>query len=332
MEKLHRMPQPSLSIWCNAKFADGPLQRLTEGVRPHRLIFSSALSASNLVAGAADDALLEADVAFGQPAPGDVLRSPRLRWVHLTSAGYTRYDMPAIRTAAAERGFAITNSSHVYAEPVAQHALAFMLANARRLTEARDVQLGDHSWPALPIRSRSRLLNGQSVVLLGFGAISRRLTQLLAPFEVRITAFRRKPAGDEGVPVVGAAGLRAALATADHVVNVLPENEETRGFLTRKFFASFKSGAVFYNIGRGTTVDQEALLAALQSGQLGGAYLDVTDPEPLPPAHPLWTAPNCFITPHTAGGHDMEAEALVRHFLANLARHQRGEALCDRVV
>ena len=93
-----------------------------------------------------------------------------------------------------------------------------------------------------------------------------------------------------------------------------------------------KRGAVFYNIGRGTTVDQDALGEALRSGQLRAAYLDVTDPEPLPPEHPLWTTPNCVITPHTAGGHADEWVRLVKHFLVNLRRHEAGQPLLDRVI
>ena len=97
-------------------------------------------------------------------------------------------------------------------------------------------------------------------------------------------------------------------------------------------FSAMKAGSVFYNIGRGTTVDQQALLEALRSGHLGGAYLDVTDPEPLPPDHPLWSAPNCYITAHTAGGHMDERERLVRHFIDNLFRFTNGERLLNRIV
>jgi phosphoglycerate dehydrogenase-like enzyme len=93
-----------------------------------------------------------------------------------------------------------------------------------------------------------------------------------------------------------------------------------------------KPGAIFYNIGRGATVDQEALVAALRSGRLGAAWLDVTDPEPLPPGHPLLRAPNCFITPHTAGGHHNEFEMLARHFLDNFRRFINGAPLRDRVM
>lgn len=170
------------------------------------------------------------------------------------------------------------------------------------------------------------------MILLGFGAIARRLLELLRPFEMDLAAFRRSARGDEGVPVVTPDRLPAALAAADHVVNLLPDNAESRNFFSAERFAACKPGAIFYNIGRGTTVDQAALLAALQSGRLGAAWLDVTDPEPLPPDHPLISAPNCHITPHTAGGHRNEAESLVRHFLANFRRFLADAPLRDRIM
>jgi phosphoglycerate dehydrogenase-like enzyme len=207
-----------------------------------------------------------------------------------------------------------------------------MLAQARQLPASLETQRTDRGWPTLERRAISRLLLGQNVVLLGFGAIGRRLAEMLAPFKMRVTAVRRRPAGDENVHVVTEEDLEAALATADHVVNILPENAATLGYVNSRRLAAMKPGSVFYNVGRGTTVDQEALLAALRSGRLAAACLDVTDPEPLPPEHPLWEAPNCHITPHTAGGHDSEQERLVRHFLENLRRFEKGGELIDRVI
>jgi len=93
-----------------------------------------------------------------------------------------------------------------------------------------------------------------------------------------------------------------------------------------------KRGAIVYNIGRGVTLDQDALKRELNSGRLAAAYLDVTHPEPLPPDHSLWTTPNCFITPHSGGGHSNEKERQVKHFLANLRRFEQGEELIDRVL
>ena len=142
--------------------------------------------------------------------------------------------------------------------------------------------------------------------------------------------MRRSAKSDETVPTFRIEELDRLLPEADYVANILPANASTDGLFDKSKFAKMKDGAFFSNIGRGTTVDQEALLGAL--GRLAGAYLDVTDPEPLPKDNPLWSAPGVFITPHTAGGHRGEEIRLVRHFLANLKRFRAGESLADRVM
>ena len=138
--------------------------------------------------------------------------------------------------------------------------------------------------------------------------------------------MRRQIRSELGVRIVPEEDLTRVLALADHVVNLLPESEGTRRLGQRRRLACFRPGSRFYNVGRGTTVDQDALVAALHAGVPGAAYLDVTEPEPLPPAHPLWTAPNCFITPHTAGGRHDQNEALVEHFLRQSGRLDRRPA------
>jgi phosphoglycerate dehydrogenase-like enzyme len=255
-----------------------------------------------------------------------------LQWVHISSSGITRYDTPQFRAAMASRGVRVSNSAAVYAEACAAHALSFLLAHARKLPLGLRTRTagGTDTWNAL--RAASGTLHGENVLIVGFGAIGRRLVEMLQPFDVTIQAYRRQARGDEGVPVVTAEGLPAALAWADHVVNILLESAETRRFFERSRFAAMKPGAVFYNIGRGATADQEALLDVLRSGHLGAAWLDVTEPEPLPDAHPLWAETNCYITPHVAGGHTDEVKTLIRHFLKNLERFVRGQPLLDRVM
>jgi phosphoglycerate dehydrogenase-like enzyme len=178
----------------------------------------------------------------------------------------------------------------------------------------------------------SRLLIGQTVLLLGYGAIARRLAEMLQPFRMKIVAVRRHPSREDRVRTIREDEIEAALRGADHVVNTLPEGASTQHFMNAARFAAMKRGAIFYNVGRGGTVDQDALLAALQREQLGAAYLDVTMPEPLPPQHALWSAPRCYITPHTGGGHSDEHERFVGHFLENLRRYTAGETLLDRVM
>lgn len=322
----------SLKIWCNTKFSDAATKRLIAGAHPHRVMFATKANASVLVTGGSDPALAEADIAFGQPAPNDCIASPKLRWIALSTAGYTRYDHEDFKEVLRERGTPLTNASQVFAESCAQHVLAMMLGLARQLPQALSDQLKDRSWKWAEHRYNSRSLVGQTVLLLGFGAIGRRLVELLEPFRMKVLALRRQTRSEQAVRIIAAENISTALAEADHVVNILPENDSTIGYVNARRLACFKTGARFYNVGRGTTVDQTALLESLQSRRLDAAYLDVTDPEPLPQEHPLWTAPNCFITPHTAGGRHDQDEALVEHFLANLAAFQAGMPLTDRVV
>ncbi len=309
------------------------MKLLRDGTGGHRLIESGSLEKSIFIASAPDPALDTADIAFGQPAPQQVISAAKLRWVQLTTAGYDRYDTAAVRAAVAARGAMVSNSSSAYCEPVAQHALAMILAQARQLPTTLANQLGPREWRNWPIRAACRLIEGQTVLILGYGTIARRLIELLKPLGLRLVASRRRPRGDEtGARIVRTDQVEAVLGSADHVVSLLPAGPETAGYMNAARFALMKPTAVFYNLGRGSTVDQKALEAALRTAQIAAAWLDVTTPEPLPPNDPLWTAPNCFITPHTAGGHDREFLKLVEHFLRNLRRFEAGEELADRVI
>jgi phosphoglycerate dehydrogenase-like enzyme len=321
-----------MKIWCNADFGPDGMTLLAEGVRAHSLVLSDKRNRSVLTAGQRDPALAGAEIAFGQPDPADCLESRGLRWIEVSSAGYTRYDTEAFREGMKAQGTAFTNASQVYADACAEHVLSMMLALGRQLLPSYAGQLGQRDWPYHERRNASRLLTGQTVVLLGFGSIGRRLAELLGPFKGKVYAVRRQLRSEPGVHIVSEADLTKVLAEADHVVDVLPENDSTKNYVNARRIACFRRGARFYNIGRGATVDQDALIEGLQSGAVGAAYLDVTVPEPLPPTHPLWSAPNCFITPHTAGGRDNVNLELVRHFLANLAAFETGDPLTDRVL
>lgn len=321
----------ALTIWTNGIFTPAATQLLHAGTSAHKLVTSVRASESVLNAGEPDAAFESADVAFGQPSVSDCLASRILKWVEVTSAGYTRYDTFEFSKTFSDRKAILTNASGVFADPCAQHVLSMILAFARQILPSHRDQLTDQSWHYDERRYHSRLLTGQTVLMLGFGAIGRRLAELVVPFNVRLLAFRRRATVSSEVQMVAEAELAEALGLADHVVNLLPDNPSTESFMGPERFSQMKPGAQFYNVGRGTTVDQGALIAALRAGTLGAAYLDVTVPEPLPPEHELWTTPNCFITPHTAGGRHDQDEALVRHFLANLRCYEKGQELRDRV-
>ncbi len=324
----------SLVVWTNHVFRPEALPVFQEQLRAagHTLIVSPSASPLVLAAGADDPTLAEADVAFGQPDVAQAMACPRLKFIALSSAGYRRYDRDDFRAAMRGRGVPVTNASRVFADPCAQHVLAQMLALERNLPVQLRNQDGKREWRYLEDRFTNGTLTHRTVLLLGYGTIARRLAELLKPFGTTVTAYRRTARGDENVPIVNEAGLPVALATADHVVNILPDSPATTGWMSAARFAQMKPGARFYNIGRGTTVDQAALMAALESGQVGAAYLDVMDPEPLPPSHPLWDARNCLITCHIGGGTRDQDANLSAHFLTNLAAFTGGHDLVDRIM
>lgn len=321
-----------LSIYVDAVFPADADAIVTDALGSHEVVRARRPASTNLVSGDVDPAMLDAHVWFGQPSVAAIAEASRLRWIHLTSAGYTRYAEKNVAELLRTRGVALTTSSTVYAEPCATHAFALLLALLRSVPEALADQVGARSWPSDELRARSGILEGRTVLVLGYGAIGRRVAEMVSVFRARPVVLRERVRGDEAFHAVSWDGLGPVLPTAHVVVNTLPESASTRGRLDGAFFEALPRGALFVNVGRGTTVDQTALLDALTSGRLAGAGLDVTDPEPLPAEHPLWSAPGCIVTPHSAGGRDTEFVALARHFADNLARFEAEGQLVDRVI
>lgn len=321
-----------MKVFTDLAASPAILDILRQGIAPHELLLPSTPSASVLADQPTDPLMQEAEVVLGQPRVDAVISSANLKWLQVSTAGYTRYDTQEFRDAVKAKGVVVTNSSRVYDDACAEHALAFMLANARQLPQGLVTRCPNGAPEWFELRRNSRLLAGGKVVIAGYGSIAKRLIELLAPFKMEIVAIRRSRRGDELVPVVAPEDSAAVLAEADHVINILPDNPASRHWFGAARFEGMKSGAIYYNIGRGTTVDQDALAEALRSGRVGAAWLDVTDPEPLPDDHALWTLPNCHITPHTAGGQAGESEVLVHHFLSNFRRWLAGEELENRIM
>lgn len=314
----------TLTVWCNHGLNSEQEGWLRNATKAHQLIISD--NSASLAQ------LAKATIAFGQPPLEQVLSSRSLRWIQVSSAGYGRYDQDSCRPILQERGVVLTKSSAVYSEPCAQQVLAYMLADSRCLPSVLSNQMGPKRWPHAETRKQCRLLRDERVVIVGFGSIGARLVEMLRPFTSSIVGVRRKIAGNEGIEMLthNDPAVAKALAEADHVVNVLPGIDTTENYFNATRLEQIRAGARFYNVGRGTTVDQETLIGMLQSGRLAAAWLDVTSPEPLPSDHKLWTTPHCYISPHSAGGHHNEGDRLVQHFIANLKQFERNEALTDR--
>lgn len=321
-----------LKIYVDFSLTPEAKELLESESAPHQIVYPDKPAASVLSKTEPDESFYEADVAFGQPDTEAIEKATSLKWIQINTSGITRYDTPEFRSQMKDRGIPVCNSANVYNEACADHALSFMLAQSRQLPQSLGFTASNVSDDWMRLRRESVSLKGQSALIVGYGAIGERLVELLAPYKMDLKAYRRQARGNEAVPVVDAASLSTALSHADHVINILPDSDETRNFFDESRFTQFKSGSVFYNIGRGTTVDQTALEQSLKTDHLKAAWLDVTDPEPLPEGHPLLSLKNCYITPHIAGGHFGENTHCIEHFLANLKRFTNGEALVNRVM
>lgn len=243
--------------------------------------------------------------------------SPAIDWVQVPFAGIENF-VPLLdaRTWTCGKG--------VYAEPVAEMALALALAGMRHVAGyARET-----GWSG----PRGRNLLGANVTILGGGGITESLVRLLGPFNCRITVMRRRPEPVEGVAtVIGPDRLADGLSGADLVVLALPLTPDTEGIIGRAEFAIMENHAWLVNVARGGHVVTDDLVRALEHGEIGGAALDVTDPEPLPADHPLWRLPNCIITPHVGNTPEMAVPLLAERIESNVRRYGAGEPLVGLV-
>ena len=191
-----------LRIFVDFAVTPEVLELLQEGTPGHQLVFPKTPVSSVLAKAEPDPQFATVDIAFGQPEPGAIAEASQLKWIHISTSGITRYDNPQFRALMAERKILVTNSASVYNEACAVHVLSFMLAQARKLPQALQCRTGNGSKAWLEIRGSSGTLRGETVLILGYGAIGKRLAELLRPFNMKVMAYRRKPRGDEGVPVI----------------------------------------------------------------------------------------------------------------------------------
>jgi phosphoglycerate dehydrogenase-like enzyme len=250
-------------------------------------------------------------------------RCGRLRWIHLINAGYdsvTRHALPA--------DLVVTHTPGAGATTVAEHGMGLMLALARRLPDALEAHHAMRWDYALGGRLGS--LQGKTLVVLGFGHIGKALARLARVFGMTVIAASQHGRPSDLADVsVSLADVEAHLPTADFVVIAAPLTVETRAYFDARRLALLAPGSFLINLSRGGIVDSAALSLTLHAGALAGAALDVTEPEPLPAGHPLWTAPNLILTPHAAaaGSTPHDRAHLVAITTENARRFSRGEPL-----
>ena len=260
---------------------------------------------------------------------GGALRAPNLRWVHVPHAGV---DDPVFRRLAGA-GVRLTNASGAIAEPIAWSAIGGLLWLARGFASWAEGQRRRH-WRQLPHGEFPPDLRGQTAVVFGLGAIGSEVARLARALHLHVIGVRRSPArpGDPVDELIHPDGLASALGHADWLVITAPLTPETRGLFSDAMLARLPRGAHVVNVGRGEIVDEAALTRRLESGELGGAYLDVFEEEPLPADSPLWGLPRVIISPHDSGATSALDSRLAGYFLRNLGHWLAGEPLEQEVV
>ena len=251
-------------------------------------------------------------------------RAPRLRWLHSPGAGVEGWPLTQI----ADRGITLTNAAGVYAIPIAEWVLATMLEIVKRIDDVRAGQR-ERRWVSdLDVGE----LYGKTILLLGSGGIAQQVVVRAAAFGMRILVANRS-----GRPVelaertVSGHGWRALLAEADFVVSTVPLTTETTALIGAAELAQLKPAAWVINVGRGGTIDQDALFAALTDRRIGGAALDVFTTEPLPTDSPAWDLGNLIISPHMSGDSDVSQRRSLELFAENAIRFSAGEPLLNVV-
>lgn len=259
-----------------------------------------------------EEQFLEADICFGNVPLTWAKKTTKLQWLQLHSAGLDPYQQLGNHT------FQITNLKGFFGTSVAETAVAGILAMFRGVAYLSQLQT-ESKWIGTPLRSSLHLLSNAKVLVLGAGAIGQKVKTFLSGFNCETTVLDSKTV----------VNLDNYLPTTDILVATLPETPETVGLLNKTRLGMLKSSALFVNVGRGSAVDEEALIEMLQQNKIYGAVLDVTAKEPIPENHVLWHMPNVLLTQHTSGGWAEENLDKIKFFIENLERFEKGETLVN---
>ncbi len=274
--------------------------------------------------------LCEVEIVFGEPTLAEIRQCPRLRWIQSSFAGMDRYtmaeDFPVEKVI-------LTNARGCFGTVIAEYIVAVILSLCRNLKSYALCQQ-EARWQPLGTET---LLAGKQILILGAGDIGTAAAKRLKAFGTHLTGMRRTERNHPDCydAMITEEELDQALPKADIVVGCLPNTARTQRMLNKKRLYQMKKGAFLVNVGRGSLIDTEALVELLKEGWIGGAALDVTEQEPLPPDHPLWRMEQVILTPHIAGvsfGYSKDTEnRIVQVFCQNLERYLGRKELRNRV-
>ena len=245
-----------------------------------------------------DEVLARAEVLMNYGDKSQIAPAKNVRYIHTISAGIDGYIDEVDRCHGS--ALPVTNGAGVYSDAVGEHVIALLLAVVHGIVPSVR-NMAEKQWPAIPMLGN---VNGKTIAVLGTGDIGNNAARICAAMGARVLGFKLhacEPFPPYSEIYTGDDGLDALLPQADAVLVCLPGSPFTKDMLDARRIGLMKAGSVLVNIGRGSIVNTEALMEALRSGHIAAAGLDVTDPEPLPPDHPLWDCPNVLLTPHISG-------------------------------
>ena len=274
----------------------------------------------------ADD-LIDSDIVFGRIPPHLLINLPNLKWQHLASAGANGL---MDRDLYANKSMMLTKSSGTFGIPMAEHIVGMMIALGRDFGHYYKKQfegVWDSDWPILLDISDS------TVLIIGLGDIGTEVSRHLAGFGCRLIGMRKNTDKSHEIikDVRSTSQLHGTLPEVDYIIICSPGTAETDKLFGYKEFEIMKNTAILINVGRGMIIDSEALTAALNERKIYGAGLDVTEPEPLPAGHPLWSARNILITPHVSAATNVTTARRARVFINLLKRYVAGQEMYNLI-
>ncbi len=299
-----------MKIFIQAKFQDPEIQAFKNALSSkYQVIFGKGEnSEENKIQ------FLDSEICYGNPPLDWLTETTQLKWLQLNTTGFDQYlNLKGF-------DFQFTNLKGYFGLSVAETTVAGILGVYRKIDELARLQTLKQ-WVGNPIRENLHLLSKKKVLVLGSGAIAQKIKQLLSGFECETTLLDSKTVSQ----------ITDYLPLTDILISTLPETMETKGLVSKKYLEMLNSTALFVNVGRGTNVDEQALIEILRTKRIMGAVLDVTEVEPIPTESPLWEMENVLLTQHSSGGWNEESSGKVKFFLENLERFEKGDELLNVV-
>ena len=299
-----------MKIYIHTKFQNSEIQAFKSALSPnYEVVIKEELPSENQ-----KEQFLDSDICYGNPPLDWANETTKLAWLQLNSAGLDPYQQLN------DFHFKLTNLKGYFGQSVAETTVAGILAVYRKIDELARLQT-QKQWVGAPIRETLHLLHKAKVLILGSGAIGLKVKQLLSGFECETTVLNSKTINQ----------IAEYLPDTDILISTLPDTSETKGLISKVYLEMLKPTALFVNVGRGTNVDEKALIEILQANRIMGAVLDVTEIEPLPANSILWEMENVLLTQHSSGGWMEESSGKVKFFLENLGRFEKGKELLNIV-